>query len=256
MKKHVLSFLFLFFVASAWSQTDTLCKSYYDYTATNILLPDHDTIWVGTGGGLIKQTISGTILNIYSSANSGVANNFVCALAIDSSGNILVGTAFQGVQRFDRHNAWTVLYPAIIATSLCYQVTGIVATGNGIWALGGAAPLSYYDGSIWTQYNSSNSIIPTNGGLTSIQKDGDTIWVSGSSAANTPYFIKIFGGVWTMYDYSTGLPSCVTSASFAISADHKIWMAGQNGVILCNGATYDTTTWQVWHWSWMEMAKH
>jgi len=65
-----------------------------------------NTMWVGTGGGLVNIDKTTGDPTFYNRANSGLPSNLVYSVAIDGSGNKWIGTRY-GLAKFDGTN-WTV----------------------------------------------------------------------------------------------------------------------------------------------------
>ncbi len=246
MKKTIfLSLLSL--IAGLSRAQDSVCQRYNSFNAVNTVMTDHDTVWAGTDAGLVKQDLSGNILATYTPENSSLSNCHITALAIDQTGNVLVGTASHGLQRFDRHLSWTGMGTASLDaadfSTLCYEVTKILTDQDRIWVVVNNifTPLYYFDGSSWTAYTSANSIIPSGAPIMHIEKDNNKVWMSGFTGANEPFFIAVSSGAWTMLDHTHGLPAGINGFQFTITPDHKIWMYSDRGPVSFDGSHYDSS---------------
>jgi ligand-binding sensor domain-containing protein len=100
-----------------------------------------------------KPPASGT-WTTYNTSNSGLVDNFVMAIAIDSSGNKWFGT-YNGVSKFDGTN-WTTYNTS--NSGLAHNfVKGIAIDASGNKWLGTYDGVSKFDGTNWTTYDTSNS---------------------------------------------------------------------------------------------------
>ena len=127
-----------------------------------------DTVWVGTGGGLVKLNKTTGEKTFLNKGNSGLPSNGVTSIVIDGSGNKWIGTS-GGLAKFDG-TTWTV-YNISNSGLPSNSVTSIAIDGSGNKWIGTIAGLAKFDGTTWTVYNESNSSLPTNG-VNSIAIDG------------------------------------------------------------------------------------
>ena len=176
------------------------------YTAGNrvsCLARDGNTIWTGTWGGLIAvDRITGVPI-CYNHANSGLQDNSVSAIAIDSNGNKWIGTLEQGLTKFDGIS-WTY-YNTMNSGLPSNSVASIAIDGNGDKWIGtsGGGGLAKYNGTTWVVYNTSNSGISSNY-IRAVFIDSYGIkWISTETGIS-----KFDGTTWTIYNISnSGIPS-------------------------------------------------
>lgn len=175
------------------------------YRIGSIVIDDQDNKWVGTsftpnlesGAGLVK--FDNSKWTVYNRSNSGLPNNTVTGIALDSFGNKWVGTWGGGVAKFDDIN-WTV-YLSL------KSIHAIETDAQGNKWVGTESGLAKFDDTSWNVYNYSKSIIPYyngNGGITSIaiDKEGNKWfgipedWDSGANGGVT----KFDNVNWTVYN--------------------------------------------------------
>lgn len=94
-------------------------------TITKLLFDEaNNTIWIGTYlGGLLKWDLTIDTMVLYTSSNSGLTDNYITTLALDSSGRLFIGTHQTGVNVFYNDN-WSY-----------YTNDDIPGLGNNITAL-------------------------------------------------------------------------------------------------------------------------
>ena len=182
------------------------------YRIGSIVIDAQDNKWfgasftptLGTGGGLVK--FDNTKWTIYNKSNSGLPNNTVTQIDIDSLGNKWIGTWESGMVKFDGVS-WTgyLSNSSINAIKIDFLGNKWIATGEEILK---------FDDTNWTIYNYSKSIIPYyngNGGITSIAIDGEEKkwfgigedWDSGDKGGVT----KFDDVNWTIFSSNnSGLP--------------------------------------------------
>ena len=114
--------------------------------------------WFGTRAGGI-YAYDNTYWSVLDTTNSPIPNNFITALAVDSSDNLWVGT-MRGLSRISG-TSWTH-YNASNATLASERINSVsVDPQNRVW-VGTNNGLSVFDGNTWAQYTSSNSGLPMN----------------------------------------------------------------------------------------------
>jgi len=72
----------------------------------NAIAEEGNTMWIGTGGGLVSIDKTTGAPTFYNRANSGLPDNIVTSIVIDGSGTKWIGTN-SGLAKFDGTN-WTV----------------------------------------------------------------------------------------------------------------------------------------------------
>src|SRR3990172_2529261 len=129
------------------------------------LAEEGNYIWAGTfGGGLIElNKINGETV-FFNRSNSGLPDNKVRAITIDTGGTKWIGTWGGGLAKFDEGN-WTV-YNTTNSGLSGNLITSILIDSNGNkWLSTYGGGLVKYDGTNWTVFDTSNSDLP-----------GDYIW--------------------------------------------------------------------------------
>ena len=205
-------------------------------------------MWIGTDVGLVRINKATGSTTFYNTANSGLPNNNIYAIAIDSNGDKWIGTLFGGIAKFNG-STWTVYntgnsglpdnYIRAIAIdtngdkwiSTWNSNSGNLAYGNGV---------TKFDGTTWMTYNSSNSGLPDND-ITAITIDsnGDK-WIGTMNGG----VAKFNGSTWTVYTTSnSGLPSN-SIQDIAIDANGDKWIGtwSNGGVAKFNGSTWTVYT--------------
>jgi hypothetical protein len=186
---------------------------------------------------ILNFSFSQTRFIIYDTSNSGLPDNKVYAIAIDTQSNKWIGTAFGGLAKFDGVN-WTV-YKTSNSNLPANTVTEIVIDGQGNkWIGTDGGGLAKFDGMSWTVYNRSNSGLPSNN-VTAIAIDGQ-----GNKWIGTRGGLAKFDGVnWTVYNTSnSGLPWDNVSA-IAIDRQGNKWI-GTYGKGL---AKFDGVKWTIYN---------
>jgi len=152
MRREIL--LLPFFILLAFNFSFSQNPEWINYTAGNYIFSlaiEGDYIWIGTTGGLVKlNMLTGEKVN-YNRGNSGLPNNYVRVIAIDSQGNKWIGTD-RGLAKFDGTN-WTVYNTSNSGLPYLYvRAIAIDSQGNkwiGTWWGG----LAKFDGVNWTVYS-------------------------------------------------------------------------------------------------------
>ncbi|MCL5990502.1 MAG: hypothetical protein M1419_00155 [Bacteroidetes bacterium] len=174
-----------------------------NYTSGNYVLSmeeEGNYLWVGTyNGGLIKLNKSTYEFEIFNRWNSGLPNNQILSIAIDSFGNKWIGTK-GGLAKFDGLN-WTIYDSSNSEIPSNYVNDVIIDKDNNIWVAtrpcftyrannirGG---LAKFDGVNWIIYNISNSGIPSNYVTTITIDKNNNKWIG------TWSYFQQFDNYWT-----------------------------------------------------------
>jgi ligand-binding sensor domain-containing protein len=159
----------------------------------------------------------------YNSANSGLPDNFVFALTIETNGAKWIGTGYGGLGRFDGIN-WTV-YNSSNSPLLDNWISALGLNGDQeLWigtVYGGLAQLI---GSNWTLYSESNTGMPITSILSIEIKEGINAKFFGTYEG----LVKFHDNQWSVYnEMNSGIPSNQVW-SIAIE-DTNLWWVGTAG---------------------------
>jgi hypothetical protein len=163
----------------------------------------------------LHQTEQGT-WTTYNTSNSGIASNYVYAIAIDEEGNKWFGTN-KGVSKFDGITCTT--YNTSNSGLACDSINAIAIDNSGnVWIIGTSiGGVSKFDGENWTTYDKSNSGLADNYVL--------AIAIEGTH-------VKWFGGCNDAYLNWDGVVHC--GAAAVSRFDGSAWtsyVAGESGLV-------------------------
>ena len=110
-----------------------------------------DDLWVGTDGGLVRMNKKTERLTYYTKANAKLPENQIRSVAVDSTGNIWVGTQQYGVGRFDGTSC-QVFNSTNSGLPVDQYATEIAVDSIGNLWFGTEKYLSRFDGTGWKSY--------------------------------------------------------------------------------------------------------
>ncbi len=148
-------------------------------TDVTALLPDGDSMWIGTnGGGLFR--FEKNRLHLFSADELTLPSDVITVLTQANDGALLVGTN-RGVARVQDEAA------TLIAEIAGFAITAIgVAAGDELWVGTRDNGLLYFDGARWTQ--PPGNVIPPSTHVTAILVDQvGGVWVGGISGGLIRY---------------------------------------------------------------------
>ena len=186
-----------------------------------------------------NQVAAADTWTVYTTANSGLPNNRVHAVAIDQNGLQWFGTEGDAAS-FDG-NMWTVYNPSVRDTHVI-----AVDPQNVKWFGAGASGVARFDGTNWTFYNTSNSGLPENYVRSiGIDRDGSIWFGTGDCCTYRNGVAHFDGSQWETYTPSnSGLPN-YTVLSIAIDPNGVKWFATYAGGVV----RFDDTMWTVYNTS-------
>ncbi len=273
-------FLFLIVLLIA-SVSSVFAEEWINYGNQNLILcssQEGDNLWVGAWGGLVKLNIVTGQKIYYNTTNSGLVDNNVQCILIDSQGNKWLGTD-RGLCRFDGTN-WITWNEDNSEIPNNY-ITGIATDAYAnIWITteGGLGRLN---NGTWTNWNETNSALPTNH-LSCIAIDNSgTKWIGSSEGVITfsgntwnqltmddhvsaisidnqgnKWFGfgnsglgKLSGTTWTYYNPSNSDIPDVTIECMATDAAGNVWLCTEEGEATIRGGLtkFDGTNWTTWN---------
>ncbi len=180
---------------------------------------------------------------VYNTSNSGLPYNGVTGLAMDTQGNLWVGTgkwyawAGGGLAKFDGEK-WTV-YNTANSGLPNNDHTGLAIDPEGnIWC-GTEGGFGKFDGENWTVYNTANSGLPHNLVASPSFDSQGNLWV-GTWGGGLAKFDR---ADWTVYNTSnSGLPQNQPWATL-IDTDDSVWIGTTGGGL----AQFDGVNWTVYN---------
>ena len=263
-----ISILITYGLAEEW-------VNYTNYNSVYDIINQPDVLWIATHGGLVKFIKQSEKLEYYNRANSGIPDNLVNSLTIDTAGNVWTGTQRYGIGKFDGNN-FTVFNTINSGLPHDQWNNALAADKQGSIWVGSLRYLSKFDGLNWSVYETGDPLssyvslhdikfgnqatvwIGATWGLGKFQEDSliqgyagiteevyciafdknETLWLGTVGSG----LIKLDGMNSTVYDTTNSdIPSnIVYSAKF--DSKNIIWLATAKGL-----ASYDGVSWKVYN---------
>jgi hypothetical protein len=219
--------------AAIWDQPRPLKKfdgvnwTSYTYSINNcvqgygvdLAIDKFQNIWyAGYGNGLSK--FNGTTFTNYTTANSGLANNFVSCIETNNSGDLLLyAQNFHKTQSFDG-TTWTDLDSFSYGTDMCHDsVTNItwMACYYGLQKIQGSTVTTYTASSNTALYGTYSSVTVDNAG---------NVWLAGHDNNNVGGLFKFNGSTFT--SYTSANSGLLNNNPDLVRADGNgdIWISG------------------------------
>jgi len=233
MRKSVMyGMIGLFLVASDnFAQT----PEWVTYTKVNFVTKikgGDNFLWITTDQGLVRLDKNTENINFYNSANAGLPSNDLRSLAVDSSGNIWVGTRYNGIGLFDGENC--IVYNSENSGLPFDQHNyDIEIDNNGIIWISSCMFLSRFDGTNWFScytgdfrdaYNQIWDI--------TFDRDGN-VWVGASWGVGKFDGEKVVTYSEIIYDVR----------AIAFDSDNTVWIGTHKyGLVSYDGESWNTFT--------------
>lgn len=144
---------------------DTKTKERTYFQQHNSELPDNNvrglaksgnTLWIASYSGI--SSFDGSTWRNFSTANSGLPDDYCLDVLVDRQGTIWVATSTGGIARFDAGANWQVYTTASGLSTNQFVKLGLDSTGN-VYALG-SKRVSRFDGSTWTVFPQDELLAP------------------------------------------------------------------------------------------------
>ncbi|MFI5252340.1 MAG: SBBP repeat-containing protein [Bacteroidota bacterium] len=175
----------------------------------------------------------------YTISNSGLPNNHVWGVTIDSSRNKWIGTMGGGLAKFDG-TTWTV-YNTLNSGLPSDSVYSISLDRSGNKWIGTTSGLVKFDGTTWTVYNTSNSGLPINNAGLAIVDGSGNMWIGTIGGG----LVKFNGITWTVYNTTNSGLRNNTVWGVAVDGSGNKWVGTDGGGL----ARYNDTIWTVYNTS-------
>ncbi len=231
-----------------------------------------NNLWVGTDGGLVKINKETEEIAFYNRANANLPDNHIRALAIDSSGNLWIGTQYEGIGRFDGYSChvyntrnsplpfdqWNMeievdaegkIWIGSLKYLVKFNVTDWVSyeTGNPLSAYYSINDIffdrncSEWIAASWGvgRFNGDSVIVENIEGLNNdaivIQEDNENhIWVG----TQWNGLFEFDGTNWREYNTSNSNIPSNNIYDMKFDSDGNLWMATGNGLVKFDGSNW------------------
>ncbi len=192
------------------------------YTSANrfitVMADDAGYLWAGTeNDGLLRLNKNTGETAVFTSGNSGLVDNGIQALAFDGQDRLIVGTAWQGVVRFDG-TRWERL-PGLPAAG----VRGVAVDSQGtMWACTNAGVVRLKGGAWETVINR------VSGGIAADGKGG--IWICNTPVCNSEacagggIYEYVNGGLQSTIALSSVWSEMTSLNAFAVDMKRNAWI--------------------------------
>jgi len=234
IKMILLTFLALVITSISYSQ------EWVNYTNGNdiqCIFIDKNEAWVGTArGGLVKVDVNDYKTVFYNKANSGLPDNQIRAIQIDSLGRKWIATA-RGIAIFDGNN-WEIMnnLNSILPSE---NISNIFIHKSNIWISSySGGSLSHYNGVDWKVYD--NKILAEfDNPIFSMAIDSNNVTWIGTNQE----LLKYEDGNWTVFN--SGNSSFPGGSVYPISVDseNNKWF----GLILKGLVKYNDTLFEIFN---------
>ena len=184
----------------------------------------HNDVWVGTTAGLAKiSKVTGRTV-FYNKANSGLPDNDVHSVMLDSGGRAWIGTGHGGAALFDG-TRWTIYnqsnsgLPRDSVSCIAQDSAGVMWIGT---RCGG---LARFDGTNWSVYNRFNSGLedPNSHVVFLTVDDSANKWICTEESG-----VLQFHDTTTWIDYLLPMLPGVCNV-IALDRSHRKWVGGDGG---------------------------
>lgn len=155
---------------------------------------------------IITQTFSQNWIN-YNDANSGLSNNMVSSISIDTNDNVWISASNgcggqYGLNKFDGIN-WTHYNQSNSGLVSDAVMRVITDRNNNVWItyFCGGMGLTKFDGTNWTTYNTSNSNLPSDRVADLFVDSNNELWLAsnGITKFNGTTFINYMSNPDSLY---------------------------------------------------------
>jgi hypothetical protein len=158
------------------------------------------------------------------SANSGLPNESVKCIALDTTGAMWVGTYMGGIARF-QNDEWTVYNTSNSELPHNYINAISIDKNNLIWIGTDGGGLVKFDGTNWEIFKTSNSGLPSNVVMDVHCSENGVVWVG-------TYFgglAKLENGKWTVFNEENS--ELISEKVVVVTEDQNniIWVGTQGG---------------------------
>lgn len=221
--------------ADTWTTYNTSNSSLLE-NDINIIVHVGSVVYFGQASrGIVS--FDGTDWVRYTKDNSGLTNDTINDMSVDTQGRLWVATQGGGLCMFDGTD-WTV-YNTTNSGLRNNQILSVHADGGIVWAGSNGAGLYRFDGSTWTEFNTNNSDVHSNT-VAPIYRDRTGKMWFGSASSGLATFD---GSNWTVYNTTNS--SLLNNTIISIYEDPYgvIWVGSDNaGIYRIDGSTWITYT--------------
>ncbi len=191
------------------------------------------SVWVGGEQGVSRRSLDGT-WDYFTTDNSGIPDNIIAEVAIDSKGNVWCGAhSSDGVSKFDGQN-WELFSPQNSGFTQGSVGEMVIDRDDNVWIISSSS-LFKYDGVSWVEYNESNS-----GYIKYYYRslDIDTagcLWMLYGNG-----LVKYDGVLWDTLTPSNSMMPSYDYLDLKIDNQNQFWLGTkENGLVRFNGQDWE-----------------
>lgn len=161
----------------------------------------------------------------YQTTNSNIQSNNLTCIAVDNQNNKWIGTAEQGLLKYDENQFinFTTFNSGLPSSHInCINVSN----DNQIW-IGTPNGIAVINQSSWTVYNTSNSGLNNNNVNKIIFDNSNKVWIGTNNG-----FCSFDGTNWKNYNYSSEKFTYLWVTSLAFDSQENLWIGSSEFGIL------------------------
>lgn len=242
MMKYFATLLFTFISMSLFLQA-SVWNHYMAARSVNSITCQDQYIWIGSESGLSRHSTDGSQVVNYTFANSDMPFEAVSCSALDTDGNLWIGSRGGIAQMIG--DTWHH-YPFNVANMEYIKALDIASYSNSIW-VSTANALAHLEGNNWTFYNSDNSPLPGYSSRGSLCFDNDNrLWLGTSQG-----LFSYDNGIWHEYSHSGGNFPVDSITDLYLDHSGTLWACSPAGLIKRSG-----TVWTIYNTSNSEIASN
>ena len=221
------------FDGTSWVTFNTENSQLPSNEVTSIRIDQVGNKWIGTNNGIVK--FDGVNWTIFNESNSILSSNSIKYIEVDNKNHIWIVVGNKGIFEFDGVD-WIYLINAETQGSYINQID--FDSNDNLWIVDGYY-LDMYDGTSWTNYNSSNSNL-TQAAYSSLAIDkNDVKWIGAVQDGFDYSNITKLEGVSNFTTYSHDVTNTFRTRKILIDNNDNKWI-GDIELI-----KYDNINWTV-----------
>ncbi len=239
MNKLILLITLFLLSIENYSQENSNWINYTSYDYVKSIVEDGNFLWIGTEGGLLKLDRLSFDKTYYNKANSGLPDNNINSIILDSLGTLICATNKGLVKLKDKQ--WSPFSPSPNPENLNPQFTSLAYDKKNNLLVGSAYEgLFKFDGTKWTHFYVPSEFGVDFPGVEVIAVDSsNTIWLGAmGNLATNGYLAKFDGHEIIKIETVDSVHSIFQVYSIAVDQANKICVGYDGGYCEFDGESW------------------